>query len=153
MRWRAALGLIVLVCSSSSCALLRQVQFERPTLELDSIELLALGLSGGSLRLWFNVYNPNTYDLRTTRVEATLELEETHFGDVQLSERIALPANEHTRVAVPFDFSWEGIGQGARALLERGSVQYSLDALLRIEAAGTGRNLNFRRTGEVPLQR
>lgn len=148
----AIFGLVVLVGSSGSCALLRQVRFERPTLELESIEVVALGLSGGSLRLWLNVYNPNTYDLRTTHVEATLELEDTHFGDVALSERINLPAAERTRVAVPFNFSWEGIGRGAQALLERGSVRYSLDAMLRIEAAGAGRDLNFSRNGEVPVR-
>ena len=94
--------------------------FERPTAELDAVQVTGIGLTGGSLNLLLDVYNPNSYDIRTTRIEAGIDLEETHFGDVALDKDIVLPSRRHTVVELPVSFSWSGVGAGARGLLGRG---------------------------------
>lgn len=76
--------------------------------------------------LVLDVYNPNRYALRTTRMELGIDLEETHFGDARLDRALELPAQAHTDVQVPLSFTWEGVGAGARALITKGSVRYVL---------------------------
>lgn len=136
----------------AACAILHRVQFERPSVELDSVEVTGLGLSGGSLTLWLDVYNPNAYELRTTRIEAELDLEDTYFGDALLEEAVNLAPASHTSVKVPVTFTWEGVGAGARALLERGAVSYALEAKFRIDISGSRRTIGLRSRGEVAIK-
>lgn len=142
----------LLALTLAACAILRQVQFERPRVELDSVDVTGLDLSGGSLSLWLDVYNPNGYEFRTIRVEAGLDLEDTHFGDALLDEVVALAPLSHTLVEVPVSFTWEGVGAGARALLQRGALTYQLDTNFRIDISGSRRTLAFRSRGEVAIK-
>ncbi len=146
-------GLVValLAVGALSCSLFQRIRFEHPRLSLEAIEIIGLDLTGVSLVLWLDVFNPNDYELRTTSVEADLEVERTRFGSAQLSGATVLGAGSHTRVRVPAQFSWEGLGAGARGLLERGSVRYQLDTRLRVETAFGGRNLRLSSRGEVPV--
>ncbi len=148
---RHCLAVTLLGSVALSCSLFQRIRFEEPDVSLEAIEITGLDLSGVSLVLWLDVFNPNDYDLRTTRVEADLELEGSRFGRAQLSEAAVLGAGLHTRVGVPAEFSWQGLGAGARGLLERGSVRYQLDTRLRVETSFGGRNLTLRRRGEVPV--
>ena len=135
-----------------SCATLQQLRFEEPSLELETLEVTGLSSSGVALVLWLDVFNPNEYDIRTTRVEASLDLEDTHFGSATLEEAVRLAASSHTRVRIPAEFTWEGIGVGAQALLERGAVGYALETRLRVDTSLGGRTLSFRNRGEVPIR-
>ncbi|UCF20880.1 MAG: LEA type 2 family protein [Gemmatimonadota bacterium] len=146
--WAALLACALLACS---CATFQQLRFEKPALELEALEIASFGLSDVSLVLWLDVYNPNDYEIRTTRVEVALDLEETHFGSALLEQSVRLPAASHTSVRVPAKFTWEGVGAGARALLERGAVTYSLETKLRVDTSVGGRTLSFRNRGEVPI--
>lgn len=146
-----AIVLSVVAAGALSCSLFQRIRFEQPRLSLEAIEITGLDLSGVSLVLWLDVFNPNDYELRTSSVDADLEVESTRFGSARLSEAAVLGANTHTRVRVPAQFSWEGLGAGARGLLERGSVRYQLDTRLRVETSFGGRNLKLRSRGEVPV--
>lgn len=141
--------LVPLACS---CATLRQLSFEQPTVELEALEITDLDLSGGSLTLVLDVFNPNGYDIRTVRVEALLDLEDTHFGSATWEDAVTLGAGAHTEVRVPAEFTWEGVGAGARALLQRGALKYELETRLRVETSLGGRNLSFSNRGEVEVR-
>ncbi len=145
-------AILGLLGASTTCALFQRVRFEEPRIRLEALEVTGLDLSGVSLILWLDVFNPNDFDLRTSGVEAELELEGTPFGGASLEEAAVLGAGSHTRMPLPARFSWEGLGAGARALLERGLVRYELDTQLRVETSFGGRNLRFRSGGEVPVR-
>jgi LEA14-like dessication related protein len=142
----------MLATALAACATLSQLRFEKPTLELTAVEVNGLDLNGVSLTLWLDVFNPNDYDIPTTRVEADLDLENTPFGYALLEESVVLASAAHTRVAIPARFSWEGIGAGARALLDRGQVAYRLESRLQVQTRMGGRTLSFQNRGEVPIR-
>src|SRR5437016_13565543 len=71
----------VAVCG---CATVRGLAFREPDVERKQINVTGFGLTGGTLDLIFDVYNPNSYRLRSTRVEIGLDLEQKHFGDALL---------------------------------------------------------------------
>lgn len=120
-------------------------------MELEAIELTDIGISGGSLVLLLDVFNPNDYDIRTTWVEARLGLEDTHFGNAVLEGDEVLVAGSHSAVEIPAEFTWEGVGAGARALLQSGTLRYDLETSLRLETSFGGRTLTLHNRGEVPI--
>lgn len=116
----------------AGCALLGRARFEHPIVSLAQVRVTGIGLTGGTLDLVFDVYNPNGYELRTTRMDLTIALEETPFGDIVLERAVALPKESDTEITVPLRFTWEGVGAGARALITRGSVQYRLEGRMLV---------------------
>ena len=136
----------------TGCAtVLQQLQFSQPSLSLESIQVTGFSFTGGSVDLILDVFNPNSYDLNTTRVEAGIDLEGTHFGDVSWEEPVTLPSGQHTTVRVPLSFTWSGVGAGARGLLAKGAVNYVLGTRLFLDTPLGERAVEFETTGEVPL--
>jgi LEA14-like dessication related protein len=116
----------------AGCALLGRARFEAPGVSLAQVRVTGIGLTGGTLDLVFDVYNPNSYELRTTRMDVRVALEGIHFGEVALGRVVTLPRESDSEVTVPLRFTWEGVGAGARALIARGSVQYRLEGRMLV---------------------
>ncbi len=134
-----------------SCATLKHLRFEKPTIEFDALEISGVSFEGGSLVLWLEIYNPNDYEIRTTWVESTLHLEGTRFGTAVLEESVTLAAASNTTVKIPATFTWKGIGAGARALLDRGAVDYLLETRIKVQTSLGGHTVSFENKGEVPI--
>jgi LEA14-like dessication related protein len=140
--------LLALAALPQGCAHLR---LEPPTTALVSVQVADVGLEGGALELQLDVHNPNAYELRTTRIAVGVDLESTNFGNVELTEPVRLPGERTTRVVVPLNFRWTGIGAGARALLSRGRVRYTLEGRLFADTPLGAREIPIRSTGEATL--
>ena len=129
-----------------------QLRFEEPTAALVAVRVTEIGLEGGGLRLQLDVHNPNAYELRTTRIAVGVDLESTNFGNVELTEPLRLPSGQATRVEVPLSFRWSGVGAGARALLSRGTVRYTLNGRLFVDTPLGAREVPVRASGEASLR-
>ena len=145
------LVLVVASAASLGCAVLSRLKFEPLDIELQSIRLDELDTRGGALTLRLEVFNPNAYEIRGTRIEADLEVEEVWLGGTSLDGDFVLAQTTHTMLEVPVRFSWEGLGATARSLLEQGSVSYDLETRFRVDLGPEYRNLRFRRSGEVDI--
>jgi LEA14-like dessication related protein len=138
--------------AASDCAILNRVSFETPTASLQGVSVTGLGLKGGSLDLELDVYNPNAYALRSPKLDVTIDLEQTHFGQATLEQPLQLPAQSHSAVTVPLSFTWEGVGAGARALLSKGSVNYGLTGHILVEAPFGERTATVGTNGTVTIR-
>jgi LEA14-like dessication related protein len=146
-RW---VGLLALV---AGCATLgRALRFTQPDVSLQEIRITGLGLTGGTLDLALDVFNPNDYRLRSTRLSVGIDLEDVHFGDALLEVPVELPAGQHTLVALPVTFEWAGLGAGARALLTRQGIRYGLTGVVGLDTPLGARDVKLHRTGDVPLK-
>jgi len=141
-----------LALAASGCAILNRVSFEAPTASLQGVSVTGLGLKGGSLNLELDVYNPNAYELRSPRLDVTIDLEQTHFGEAMLERALQLPAQSHSSVTVPLSFTWDGVGAGARALLSKGSVNYGLTGHILVEAPFGERTATVGTNGTVTIR-
>lgn len=138
----------------SACATFKTaLRFEEPQLQLEEITVTGLGLSGGTLDLVFDVFNPNGYTLRSTRLEIALDLEGTHFGDALLERPLDLSPQNHSRVVVPVRFEWAGLGAGARSLVTRAAVRYALSGTVIVDTPLGDKRVGLRGTGDVPLKK
>ena len=135
----------------AACAVLNMAKFQEPSIQLNSLVVRSVGLQGGALAVLLDINNPNSFDLRGTRLTLGLDVERTHFGDVVLNDAFALPKGVVTTLTVPLTFEWAGVGAAARSIFARGTVSYHMvgDASLTTPY-GTGR-VPFSRDGRVSL--
>lgn len=142
----------LLVFALTSCATLRNaLSFEQPQIALQEINITGLGLSGGTLDLVFDVYNPNDYRLRSTRLEVGLELAGTDFGDALIDKPLDLSPENHSRVLMPVRFTWSGVGAAARSLLESRELPYGITGAVLVDTPIGERRVELKSRGTVPL--
>jgi LEA14-like dessication related protein len=146
--WCAALAVVVAGCATLGHAL----RFAEPDITLQEIQVTGLGLTGGTLNLALDVFNPNDYRLSTTRLELGIDLEQVHFGDALLETPVELPSQQHSLVTVPVRFEWAGVGAGARALLTRQAVHFGLTGVATIGTPIGDRRVQVHGSGDVPLR-
>jgi LEA14-like dessication related protein len=153
-RRNAFAGVVLLSVAVSGCATLKNaLQFQRPDLELQEINVTGLGLSGGTLDLVFDVYNPNQYRLRSTRLEVGLELAGTDFGEALIDKPLDFSPENHSRVVMPVRFTWAGVGAAARSLLQSQELPYGLTGAVLLDTPLGERRVQLRGSGNVPLRK
>src|SRR2546422_765532 len=145
------ISIMALLCVS--CATLGRLAFTEPDVELEEIAVTGIGLTGGTFELAFDVYNPNDYRIRSTRLEVGIDLEGRHFGDALLDRPLDLSPTNHSRVVVPVRFEWAGLGAGAKALVTRQAVGYGLTGRVLVDTPLGERSVALRGTGNVPLRK
>jgi len=139
---------------ATACATLRSVlSFQEPQVELQEINITGMGLTGGTMDLVFDVYNPNDYRLRSTRLEVGVDLEGTHFGDALIDRPLDLSPTNHSRVVMPVRFEWAGVGAAARGLLTRQALKYGVTGAVLLETPLGDKRVQVRGAGNVPLKK
>ena len=139
--------------AAAGCATLGRLSFKEPELALQEIDVTGIGLTGGTFDLVFDVWNPNDYRVRSTRLEIGIDLEGTHFGDALLDRPLDLSPTNHSRVVVPVRFEWAGVGAGAKALLTRRAVGYAITGAVLLDTPVGDRRVALTGQGNVPLMK
>src|SRR5205823_8049218 len=93
-----------------ACATPGRLSFTEPDVTLQEIDVTGIGLTGGTFDLVFDVWNPNDYRLRSTRLEVGVDLEATHFADALLDRPLDLSPSHPSRASVPVPFARTGLG-------------------------------------------
>jgi len=152
-RMAASFRFAVAVLLLAGCATLRSaLSFQEPQMQLKEINVTGMGLTGGTLDLVFDVYNPNDYRLRSTRLEVALDLEGTHFGDALIDRPLDLSPTNHSQVVMPVRFEWAGLGAAARGLLTRQALRYGVTGAVLLDTPLGDKRVQLRGTGNVPLK-
>ena len=147
-------AIVVALFALSGCATLRNaLNFQEPQVELQEINITGMGLTGGTMDLVFDVYNPNDYRLRSTRLEVGIDLEGTHFGDALIDRPLDLSPTNHSRVVMPVRFEWAGVGAAARGLLTRQALKYGLVGAVLVETPLGDKRVQLSGSGNVPLKK
>lgn len=98
--------------------------FYRPVVGLRSVRFAGAGITGGTMDVLLNVYNPNDYRLVSPRVAYRVLVGDTELGrGVYDSDATVLPDDSVT-LRVPVTVDYASVGHGARALLGNGTVNY-----------------------------
>lgn len=142
------------VLSLGACATLKSaLNFQRPDVELQEINVTGLGLQGGTMDLVFDVYNPNDYRLRSTRLEVALTLAGTDFGDALIDKPLDFSPVNHSRVIMPVRFTWAGVGAAARSLLDSQALPYGLTGAVILDTPVGEQRVQLEGKGKVPLRK
>ena len=82
-----------------------------------------------------------------------IDLEGTRFGEAFLDGSTRFDSQAVTPIELPLSFNWGGVGAGARALLERGAIGYTLATRLTVDTPLGDRPIEMTTRGSVPLRR
>jgi LEA14-like dessication related protein len=143
-------GLMLLAVSTLLAACAPRVQ--QPEIWLENVRLASLGLTGGVMEVRLSVHNPNrfavvasglTYDLALRAQDADAWVE---FTEGRLEEGLRVAARETLELVVPVQFSYRGLGQAARGLVDQGSFEYRVSGVVDLSAP-VRRQLPYRHTG------
>ncbi len=129
-------------------------RFETPSVQLASVRLADLGVSGGTLQAAIVVHNPNRYALGGTAVSYDLALHDVAASEwVPLAEGVLdatfrVPARDSARLDVPVAFAYRGIGSALLSVLRSGTISYRISGRVRVNEP-VQRTVPYARTGTV----
>ena len=126
MRRYVAVSAVALAAAVAGCASIARQAFQEPVVSVRDIRLNGIGLTGGSVDVALAVYNPNNYRLDATRVTYRLLFDSVTFATGALTERQTVQARDTLVVSIPVNFSYRGVGEAGRQILNTGSVNYRL---------------------------
>ena len=98
--------------------------FYRPTVALREVRLAGLGITGGSMDVVLNVWNPNGYGLQSPRVEYRIMTGDIKLGSGVHDSDIFIESRDSALVSFPVNFSYLSIGRAGREMLNSGTVDY-----------------------------
>src|ERR1700704_4285564 len=151
---RRASSITMLIAALAGCVTLRNaITFQEPDIALQEINVTGLGMTGGTLDLVFDVYNPNQYRLRSTRLEVGLKLASTDFGEALIDKPLDLSPQNHSRVVMPVRFTWAGVGAAARSLLQSQELPYQITGAVILDTPVGERRVQLKGDGNVPLRK
>ena len=101
--------------------------FREPVVTFKDLRVRGLGLTGGSLDAYLNVYNPNGFRLDATRLSYKVLVGENELGTGILDSRFNVQEKDSTTIRIPVDFTYSGIGAAARQMMQGGSVPYTVN--------------------------
>jgi LEA14-like dessication related protein len=115
-----------LVTAGVGCSMLGRAAFQSPVVNLRDVRVRGFGLTGGTLDVLLNVYNPNHYRLDATRLTYRVALagDSITLASGALDSRFTVQDNDSTTVTIPVTFTYAGVGAAGRSVLNTGAVDY-----------------------------
>ncbi len=121
--WMVAVAAVAATTLGGCASLVRQA-FKEPVVSLRNVQLNGLGLTGGELQVELGVYNPNGYRLDATRFNYQVQLDTVTFATGTLTDRLTFQEKDSTIVRIPVSFTYRGIGEAGRQVMNTGAVNY-----------------------------
>jgi LEA14-like dessication related protein len=147
MRTVVLVGAAMMLGASVGCATLARRSFTEPVVTLKDVRLNGVGLTGGSLDIVLNVYNPNRFPLDATRLTYQVFVDSVPFGTGATDARFTVRSGDSTAVRLPLAFTWAGVGQAGRSLMNTGTVNYRVTGDLTVGSSVGTFTLRYDRSG------
>lgn len=127
MRRIAIVAASAAVLAGVGCSALGKAGFEQPVVSLKDVRIRGLGLTGGSLDVLLSVYNPNHYRLDASRLTYKVLIgDSVSLATGTVDSRFTVQDRDSTTVPIPVTFTYSGVGEAGRQLLQMGAVNYKV---------------------------
>jgi len=124
MRRFAVVTTVAFACLTAACASLGRASFKEPIVTLRDARITGLGISGGSVDILLDVYNPNSFRLDGTRLTYNVLIDSVTLGTGSYDARFTVEKGDTTQLKFPLTFTYAGVGAAGRQLIQTGSVNY-----------------------------
>ena len=133
----------------AGCSVLGSRAFKEPIVDVRTVQLRGLGLTGGSVDVQLAVYNPNGYRLDATRLTYNLQFDTVTFATGALTDRMTAQANDTMVVTIPVNFSYRGVGEAGRQIINTGTINYNVRGDLTVGTPVGNFTVPYNRQGRV----
>ena len=148
----AALLLLVPAAATIGCSGIPDT-FRDPEIQLSQVIVRGVGLTGGTMDLVVNVRNPNSFDLRGTKLQVGFDVEGSHVGDITYQDEFQVRKNDVSTLTLPVRFNWAGVGTAVRSAIGYGDIPYTMKGQATLRTPWGERVVPFTREGRAPLKR
>jgi LEA14-like dessication related protein len=128
-----------------------------PRVQLSSLRLRSIGLTGADMQLVLNVENPNGFGARIPSVGYAMEVQGQTWVAGMTDRAISLTAHGTSRVTIPFTLSFSAVGRTVRDLLVGGnSIDYEFSGVIVVNPEFElihETEIPISLAGEIPLSR
>jgi LEA14-like dessication related protein len=138
---------VVTMLGATGCASLGRNAFAEPVVTLRDVKLQGIGMTGGSFDVMLSVYNPNGYRLDASQLNYNLFVDSVRFANGTLNQRFTVQEKDSTIVTVPINFTYAGVGEAGRQLLNTGSVNYRVNGDVTVATPVGSFKVPYDRTG------
>jgi LEA14-like dessication related protein len=154
IRTRASLRAVLAVFAVAAMAACASALYRQPTIELESVGMGGMGLTGGTLLVNVRIQNPNSFTLGADRVTYDLAVrtganndEWSSIAQGTYSRPFRVKGGRTEVVQIPVEFSYAGARGIGGALLRRGSVVYRAKGTVLAHTPVGDRELPFQQDG------
>ncbi len=123
-RWIRAVALGAVVSVAGACASMGRASFKEPVVSLKEFTVTGLGLTGGSVDVVLNVYNPNGYKLDAVKMTYRVDVDSIQLGAGELDNKFTVTGGDSSTVRLPIRFTYAGLGAAGRSLIAAGTINY-----------------------------
>jgi LEA14-like dessication related protein len=125
MRLSTSFALLLAIVGGTSCASApKGPPFYYPMIGLRDVRFGGAGVTGGSLELTVNVYNPNDYQIYSPRFVYGVYVGDERVARGVTDVDVVIPSRDSVSVRLPASFSYVGLGAAGRTMMSTGSVNY-----------------------------
>jgi len=110
----------------AACSTLGKAAFRQPVVSLQDVKVTGVGLSGGSLDVVLSVENPNDFRLDATQMHYSVLVDTVPFANGTTTQQFTVEGKRTQQVHIPINFTYSGVGQAGRQLMNTGSVNYTV---------------------------
>ena len=132
MRKVAIMAAAIAIASGVGCASIGKQMLKEPVVTLKDVKLVGFGLTGGTLDVYLNVYNPNEFRLDGSRLTYQVFADSVAVGSGTLDQQFTVQDGDSTTIRLPLTFTYAGLGAAARQMQNQGSVNYRVKGEIEV---------------------
>jgi len=137
----------IVLSAGAACATFNPLSYQNPVVTVRDVQVSQIGLTGGTVDVVLNVYNPNHFKLDATRITYKLMVDSVTFGAGATDSRFTVQSGDSLQVPLPLTFSWNGVGTAGRQLMNSGKVNYRVLGDVTVGASVGTFTIPYDRTG------
>ncbi|HEX5409766.1 MAG TPA: LEA type 2 family protein [Gemmatimonadaceae bacterium] len=137
----------IVLTAGAACATFNPLSYQNPVVTVRDVQVSQIGLTGGTVDVVLNVYNPNHFKLDATRITYKLMVDTVTFGSGASDSRFTVQSGDSLQVPLPLTFSWNGVGTAGRQLMNSGKVNYRVLGDVTVGASVGTFTIPYDRTG------
>ena len=142
-----AAAVLAVGVGAEACSSLGSQVFKQPVVNLQDVKVTGLGLNGGSLDVILNVQNPNSFRLDARRLSYTVVMDTVTLATGATDQPFTVESKNTQQVHIPINFTYSGIGQAGRAILNNGTVNYTVKGDVTVGSPVGNFTVPFSQTG------
>ncbi len=120
---RVVVALLV-VLTLGACSAVGRRMFTPPTVFVEDVRLVGVGLTGGTIDVSVFVFNPNNFSLDSKRVNYTVMVDTIPLGSGSITDRLVVGAKDSSLFRIPVTFGIPQILAAGSKFLQGGTIPY-----------------------------
>ena len=132
MRRVAIVAAALALAGSAACKTAARQVWTEPVVTLKDVKLVGVGVTGGTLDILLNVYNPNNFRLDGSRITYRVFADSVAVGGGSLDQQFTVQNGDSTQLRLPLSFTYAGLGAAARQLQNQGAVNYRVTGEIEV---------------------